>query len=146
MFECLILGDSIAAGLHQHKKECVAFAKGGINSWQFNKNYPGEFYSHNVIISLGSNDHSGVKTLQELEQLRSRVVAKYRVYWILPGGNHPQSKKDILEVRQNVEAVAQKYGDVVVPINHYSQEKIGGVQVTIHPSDRGYKDIATKIK
>ena len=43
MIECLILGDSIAVGTQQFYKECVAIAKGGINSWQFNKNYEGTF-------------------------------------------------------------------------------------------------------
>ena len=37
MIDCLIVGDSIAVGTHQFKPECVAYAKGGINSWQWNK-------------------------------------------------------------------------------------------------------------
>ena len=37
MIDCMILGDSIAVGMHQFKPECVAYAKGGINSWQWNK-------------------------------------------------------------------------------------------------------------
>ena len=39
MLDCLILGDSIAVGVHMFKKECVAYAKGGINSWQYNRDY-----------------------------------------------------------------------------------------------------------
>ena len=39
MLDCLILGDSIAVGTHQFKQECVAYAKGGINSQQYNKQY-----------------------------------------------------------------------------------------------------------
>jgi len=39
MIDCLIIGDSIAIGIHQFKQECQVIAKSGINSWQFNKTY-----------------------------------------------------------------------------------------------------------
>ena len=145
MLDCIILGDSIAVGTHRAKPECVAYAKGGINSWQFNKNYTGEFFSNVVIISLGSNDHSGVKTRKELEALRSRVVAKSRVYWILPGGVHPRNNKPVSEIQADVKAVAEKYGDIVLPITSFAKEVIEGHPVTIHPSGSGYKDIANKV-
>lgn len=146
MLECLILGDSIAVGTHQYKKECVAVAKGGINSLQFNKTNSGEFYSGIVIISLGSNDHSGVNTRKELENLRSRVLAKNRVYWILPGGVHPRNNKSIDEIQNDVRAVAEKHGDIVLPITSFAKEVIEGKPVTIHPSGTGYKNIATNAK
>jgi len=58
MLECLILGDSIAVGVAQFRPECVAYAKGGINSRQWVNSYITKNRSANtVIISLGSNDH-----------------------------------------------------------------------------------------
>jgi hypothetical protein len=39
MLDCLIIGDSIGVGVANIRKECVAYVKGGINSYQWlNKN------------------------------------------------------------------------------------------------------------
>ena len=131
MIDCLILGDSIAVGTHQFKPECSAVTKGGINTWQFNKQHPGEFSSNNVIISLGSNDHQGVKTRAELENMRARVHATNRVYWILPA-----IKPHIQEI---VKDIAHKNGDIIVPITRLQPDGI-------HPSWAGYKNIAENTK
>ena len=131
MLDCLILGDSIAVGTHHFRKECAMVAKGGINSWQFNKDYNGEFFSDTVIISLGSNDHSGVKTKKELEQLRGRVTAKSRVVWILPA-----IKPAVQEI---VREIANKNGDVILPITQLQPDGV-------HPSWAGYKEIAEKTR
>lgn len=126
MLECLILGDSIAVGTAQARPECVSYVKGGWNSWQWNRDY----LKHNlsadtVIISLGSNDHKGVKTRQELEKLRDKVKGK-RVYWIMPA-----IKPDIQEI---VEDIANKNSDWIVKIPHLSSDGI-------HPTGKGYKRI-----
>lgn len=139
MIDCLILGDSIAVGTHLSKPECVAYAKGGINSWQFNKLYSGEFFSDIVVISLGSNDHRGVNTRQELELLRNRILAKSRVYWILPAGNLKASAVPIENIQAIVRELAAKNGDIVLPIQHVSPDGI-------HPTGRGYKDLASNIR
>lgn len=131
MLDCLILGDSIAVGVHQQKQECVAYAKGGINSWQFNKQYTGDFTSNVVIISLGSNDHMGVRTKHELENLRGRVDAKSKVYWILPANKS--------NIRTIVNEVAEKNHDIVLPITRLQPDGV-------HPSWAGYKDLAERIK
>jgi lysophospholipase L1-like esterase len=115
------------------RPECVAYAKGGINSWQFNKQYPGEFFSNNVIISLGTNDHKGIKTEQELENLRSRIVAKGRVIWILPS-----IKSDVIS---SVMKVAEKHGDMVVSPHPKYMSKDG-----IHPNPTGYRWLASFTK
>jgi len=129
--DCLILGDSIAVGTHQFRPECVSYAKGGINTWQFNKKYTGNFLSDVVIISLGSNDHSGVKTEKELESMRTRVVAKSKVYWVLPA-----IKPNIQEI---VKKIAEKNGDTIIEIKALQPDKI-------HPSWNGYKQIAKETK
>jgi len=139
MIDCLILGDSIAVGTHMYRPECVAYAKGGINSWQWNKqNLEGDrgnnLTANNIIISLGSNDHAGVKTRRELERMRAAVHAK-RVFWILPAGNLKAGGVDIDSIQQIVEDIANRNRDWIVRIPDVSQDGI-------HPTGRGYKEIA----
>jgi lysophospholipase L1-like esterase len=139
MLECLILGDSIAVGTQQFRPECVLVGKGGINSWQFNKNYAQKIEPANtVIISLGSNDHSGVNTFRELMATRQRVEGK-RVFWILPAGNLKAGGVDIKNIQEMVNIIAKNFGDTVLPITRLQPDGI-------HPSWAGYKDIAAKTK
>lgn len=139
MLECLIVGDSIAVGTQQFRPECVLVGKGGINTWQFNKNYAQRIEPANtVIISLGSNDHSGVHTFKELMAMRQRVEGK-RVFWILPAGNLKAGGVDIKNIQDMVNIIAKNYGDTVLPITRLQPDGI-------HPSWAGYKDIAAKTK
>lgn len=131
MLECLILGDSIAVGTHKFKPECVAYAKGGWNSRQWNRDYlHHDLSAKTVIISLGSNDHEGVRTIWELQQTRSKVKAD-KVFWILPAIKpHVQSM---------VKLVAKEYNDVVLEIPNLQKDGI-------HPSWAGYKKLAEQTK
>ena len=138
MFDCLIVGDSIAVGTKQFMPECQLQGKGGINTWQFNKMYKGSFYADTVIISLGSNDHKGVKTYDELFEMRQRVGAK-NVFWVLPAGNLPAGGVPIEKIQAIVKEIASSYGDTVLPITRLQPDGI-------HPSWAGYKDIAEKAK
>ena len=132
MLECLIVGDSIAVGTATARPECVAYAKGGINSYQWlNKNIDKmPLTAKTVIISLGSNDHKYVKTESELEAIRELTKAD-RVYWILPA-----IKPDIQEI---VRKVAAKNGDTILPIT--SLQKDG-----VHPSWAGYKQLGEQTR
>ena len=131
MLECLIMGDSIAVGTAQVRQECVSYSKGGINSWQWNRDYlKNDLTAKTVIISLGSNDHKGVRTKAEMQRIREKVGTA-RVFWILPA-----IKPEIQEI---VQAIAKEYGDTVVPITRLQPDKI-------HPSWAGYKEIAEKTK
>lgn len=141
MFECLILGDSIAVGTHKVRPECVAYAKGGINSWQFNKRYPQDFVSNTVVISLGSNDHKHIRTRSELETLRKRISAKDKVFWILPAGNLLASGVNIQEVKKIVIDIAEKNGDRIID-PHPRYVSTDG----IHPTGTGYRWIANFTK
>jgi lysophospholipase L1-like esterase len=124
MLDCLIIGDSIAVGTHQFKKECVSYSKGGWNTWQWNRDYlKNDLTATTVIISLGTNDHPGEKT-------RAKVKAN-KVFWVLPA-----IKPNIQEI---VKDIAAKNGDTVIPINGLQPDKI-------HPSWAGYKDIVEKAK
>ena len=131
MLECLILGDSIAVGTHQVRTECVAYAKGGINSWQWNKTHGSkDLAAKTVIISLGSNDYRSINTYEELHTLRQLVKAD-RVYWILP------AIKDAK--RANVQKVADKYHDIIIDSRNHELSADG-----VHPTYKGYKAIAKK--
>jgi len=131
MLDCLIVGDSIAVGTQHFKPECRAIAKGGINSFQWNKKNGNQSLGAKVVvISLGSNDHEGVRTLWELQQIRSRVHAD-RVYWIMPAIKP--------NIQNMVKLVAEDYGDMVLPINRLQPDKV-------HPSWAGYRELAEQIK
>ena len=131
MIDCIVLGDSIAVGTHQQRTECVAYAKSGINSHNWNERYKQQdLTAKTVVISLGSNDHAGVRTLWELQQLRDRVKAD-RVFWILPA-----IKPDIQKM---VQIIAKDFGDVVLPINQLQPDKV-------HPTGAGYRELANKTK
>lgn len=139
MIDCMILGDSIAVGVAQQRPECVAYAKGGWNTWQWNRDYlKNDLSAETVIISLGSNDHKHVHTEAELIKLRDKVKGK-RVFWVLPAGNLKASNVSINYIQLTVKEVAAKYGDVVLPITRLQPDGI-------HPSWAGYKDIAAKTK
>jgi len=136
MLECLILGDSIAVGTHQFRKECVAYAKGGWNTWQWNRDYlKNDLSAKTVIISLGTNDHNGVNTLKELTKMRDKVKAD-RVFWILPPCNDKFCKP---RVNDFVRAVAASYNDQIIETKQLQTDNI-------HPSWAGYKEIGEKTK
>jgi hypothetical protein len=138
MLDCLVLGDSIAVGTQQFAKECQLQGRGGINTWQFNKMYPGSFYAETVIISLGSNDHQYVKTYDQLFEMRQRVGAK-NVFWVLPAGNLKASNVPIERIQGFVQSIARYYGDTVLPIRGLQPDGI-------HPSWAGYRDIVERTR
>lgn len=130
MAECMIIGDSIAVGTAMYRPDCVSYSRGGWNSWQWNRDY---LYSatarpyKTVIVSLGANDHKGVKTEAELRKLRAEIKAD-RVYWISPG----LALKPVPQLA--IERIAAEYGDVVLPRPEAHMSKDG-----IHPTGTGYK-------
>ena len=137
MLDCMIIGDSIAVGTAMARKECVSYAKGGWNSWQWNKDYLDKASSQSaqtVIISLGANDHAGVKTERELRKMREAIKGK-RVFWIDPG----QDRKPVPHAA--IVRIAAEYGDTILPRpkDHMSTDGI-------HPTGRGYRILAEKTK
>lgn len=131
MLECLILGDSVAVGTAQARPECVSYSKGGWNTWQWNRDYLNKDLSaKTVIISLGSNDHSGVNTRIELQKIRKKIQAE-KVVWIMPA-----IKPYVQEI---VESVARENKDTIIQIPYLSKDGI-------HPSSKGYKKIGELTK
>ena len=137
MIDCIVLGDSIAVGTQLQRNECVSYAKGGVNSWQWNKLYGDKDLTANtVIISLGTNDHKFVKTEKELLAMREKVNGK-KVFWILPVGNSPESGVTLNDIQTIIKNIAIKYNDIVLPITRIQSDGI-------HPSWAGYKELAEK--
>lgn len=136
MLDCLILGDSIAVGIANERKECKSISVGGLNTWQWNRRFLDlDLTASSVIISLGTNDHKGVRTRQELEATRNRVSAD-RVYWILPPCNSKFCKPEINSI---VESIAKNRGDFVIKTERLQAD-------AIHPSWAGYKELAEKTR
>ncbi len=139
MIECIVLGDSIAVGTQMQRPECVAYARGGINTKQWNDKFSDRNLTANtVIISLGTNDHRYVKTDKELLAMRAKVKAS-TVFWILPHDNLKGNGFDIEVIQIIVKDIAARYGDVILPITRISKDNI-------HPSTAGYKELAAKTK
>jgi len=137
MIDCMIIGDSIAVGTSTARKECVSYAKGGWNSWQWNKDYLAKASAQpakTLIISLGANDHKGVKTEAELRKMRSTVKAD-RVFWISLGKDRKQEQMAVIT------KIAAEYGDIIIPRPeaHMSPDKV-------HPTGKGYKIIGEATK
>lgn len=137
MLECLIIGDSIAVGTAMARPECVSYSKGGWNSWQWNKDYLAKASvdsAKTVIISLGANDHAGVKTEKELRKMRESIKGQ-RVFWISPGKERKPVAQDAIE------RIAKEYGDTILPrpMQHMSADGI-------HPTGKGYKLLAAQTK
>ena len=136
MIDCIVLGDSIAVGTHLQRYECVSHSKGGINTWQWNKMYGDKDLSAGtVIISLGTNDHKGVKTEKELLTMRSKVKAS-KVFWIMPPCNDKFCKPDINEL---VKAIAGANGDMIIGTKRVQTD-------AIPPSWAGYRELASQTK
>jgi len=126
MLECLILGDSIAYGVSNIRTECVAYAKSGINSTDWNNKYRNKIVDSKVtIISLGTNDVKNLNTEVELIALRSRIEVGH-VYWIMPPIK-PEKQKI-------VRSIAKAYGDSIIHISELSTDRI-------HPTYNGYKQL-----
>lgn len=137
MIDCMVIGDSIAVGTAMYRPECVSYSRGGWNSWQWNRDYINIASSKSyetVIISLGANDHAGVKTEQELRKMREAIKGK-KVFWIDPGKDRKPVPHDAI-VR-----IAKEYGDTVLPRpkDHMSADGI-------HPTGRGYKILGEQAK
>lgn len=132
MLECLIIGDSLAVGVGQIRKECVTYAKSGINSYDYVNRHVlhtnGNTEAKTIIISLGSNDTKNIDTYEELLAFRQLIKAE-RVYWILP--NIKETK------RKAVWLVADQFKDNIIDARNYDRSPD-----TVHPTHKGYKGIA----
>lgn len=131
MFECLILGDSIAKGISQVRPECIAYVQNGINSKDFNNKFIKQVKpAKTVIISLGSNDFRNLNTEIELLALRSFINSN-DVIWIVPANKADKAKI--------VTQIAKEYEDTIFVIPEISKDGV-------HPTTKGYKKLADLTK
>lgn len=135
MLECLIIGDSIAVGTKMFApKECVSYSKGGFNTWQWNKRWGTiKLEADKVIISLGTNDHSGVNTYKELNKIRHRIRST-NVVWIMPPCNDRFCKPKVNAV---VRQISAEHNDKIISTEFVQPDHI-------HPAWRGYKELVKK--
>jgi hypothetical protein len=131
LLHCIILGDSIAAGMAQARPECEVVAVSGISSERFVQMFPGIAHVQTAIISLGVNDGEGVATSDNLSRLRGEVSADV-VYWLLTGGN-PRARAAVL-------SVARRFGDRLI-----DAAPLTG-QDHIHPDRTGYARLAMETR
>jgi len=137
MIDCLIVGDSIAVGVSQIRKECAAIVKSGINSKVWNDKHLDKIMAARVktlIISLGANDYKGINTEGNIRLLRNLANAE-RVFWLLPSQKLKPSQVEA------VKKVAEQFGDTVIPRPETNISADG-----VHPTYTGYKILAEKTK
>lgn len=133
---CLVVGDSIAVALATiGLRECRQCAKGGLNSWQINRLCSGPQHAHVVVVSMGTNDHSGIDSLKEVLALRRRIEAQH-VVWIEPYFSHVS----IDQLRASIRYTANEFGDWIVGTS--LRENTRG----IHPSSAGYRALAEQVR
>lgn len=130
MLECLILGDSIAVGIAQHRPECAQYAQVGITSAAWNKKFlVKRLDAKTTVISLGTNDYIPSSTLGELYAIRQTLTGK--VMWIIPANGQDR--------QATVVKIAQIYGDTTFVIPELAKDKI-------HPTAKAYKDLAEQTR
>jgi lysophospholipase L1-like esterase len=129
MIDCLIIGDSIAKGLGDVRRDCMTIAKVGINSQDFLGTYSTKLPSSNiVIISLSTNDSKDMHTHENLWLIRQRIDAQY-VIWILPNDTRA-------ETIEYIEALARDFNDGTIKLHKDWLSKDN-----IHPTGKGYKEL-----
>jgi lysophospholipase L1-like esterase len=125
---CTIVGDSIAVGVGELRKDCETVAQIGIDSssWKSKWAYIVK-YGDVVLISLGTNDRFGTPTEDNLYEIRSRIPQNSKVLWILPANSR--------RVREIVMRIAEESDDKAVFLN--SVEADG-----LHPTPSGYRALS----
>lgn len=135
MIDCTVIGDSIANGVSSYRKDCKAYVKSGINSFNWNRVYLHNLEpTDNLIISLGANDTGKIDTEANIRMIRNKTTAK-KVFWILPSQKHKPKQYEI------VKKVAQEFNDIIIerPQSNISSDGV-------HPTGKGYKILAEKTK
>ena len=133
----MIIGDSIAVGVSMVRKECISYAKVGWNSQRWNRTYLADASTNQyetVVISLGANDHAGIKSETELRKMRESIKGK-RVFWISPGMERRPVAQTVIE------KIANEYGDIILARPKHSMSSDG-----VHPTMQGYRELAEKTK
>lgn len=134
MIDCMIIGDSIAVGIAQHRQECAVHATVGITTEAWLRKYKHiDLRANTIVISLGSNTVRG-GSYSALFDLRNRITAQ-RVIWVAPS-----EKLRWIEYYNVQQAAGPNNDEVVIPNpKHYSPDGI-------HPTGHGYKILAEQTR
>ena len=127
MFECAVLGDSIAVGIARLRNTCQAHAVVGITSDAYVSRFQNGVRAGHALISLGSNDGSDSRSETAMRLLRSRITAD-QVTWLLSANN--QRTADLAR------KIAREHGDRVLEV----RPVVGPDGV--HPTTAGYFRLA----
>jgi lysophospholipase L1-like esterase len=131
---CLIIGDSIAQGVAEIRKDCRSYTQVGISTIAWSKKWIDkiDFVADTVFISLGSNDDYGrfEDVADELYRIRGRIGDR-NVIWVLPAIKP--------WVRSLIEEISYDRGDTMIEMVSLSKDKV-------HPTHKGYKALAETIK
>jgi len=133
MFECVILGDSIAVGVGQLSQECHTAAQVGISSRHFLQQHTVIPQGNRTLISLGSNDggQTFAQIYSSLREVRLRI-RQGEVTWLQSSNNE----------RAGIAAgrLAREFGDRVIEVRPYVSSD------GVHPHGRGYQAIARQFR
>jgi lysophospholipase L1-like esterase len=122
LLDCAIIGDSIAVGIANVRRDCVVNARVGRMAEQ---QQPLSTRARVLVISLGSNNQNNVEV--SLRRLREASTADL-VIWVVP--NTPHSS------RETVKRLAAAYGDQTLDVRDVVSSD------NVHPSSRGYQILA----
>jgi lysophospholipase L1-like esterase len=112
MLACVILGDSLAAGVAAFRPDCNADTEVGISSRTYLRAHTTSVDAETVLISLGVNDgDADAGTADRLAGLRTQITAA-RVYWILPA--RPEA------TRRVIRDIAHAFGDRLIETRGYT--------------------------
>jgi lysophospholipase L1-like esterase len=127
---CLIIGDSIAKGVADIRKDCQAYTEVGISTLAWSKKWLKriDLVADTVFISLGSNDrwYDFENVADELYKIRISFDGR-NVVWALPANK--------TWIRELIEEIAYEYGDTMIELRELSHDRV-------HPTIRGYKALA----
>jgi lysophospholipase L1-like esterase len=119
----MIMGDSIAVGIHAQAPRCAMLAHKGWTSARWHQRYRTiRVDADRVVISLGSNDGHG-DTASQIAAIRAQVDARH-VVWIIPACNRRAARAVMVE--------AARHGDAMLRIPALSGDGV-------HPTPRGYR-------
>jgi hypothetical protein len=137
MLECLIIGDTIAHGFAEVRRECRSFTQAGATSSDIRSMFLFGRYveARTVIISLGNDDTSTVNTRMELRIIRERIKAE-RVIWIMP--IQVAESNNLIRVQGMVRDVAREHGDTILSV---PQPLLEGI-----PSNTAYRKLAEQTR
>lgn len=126
----MIIGDSIAVGVQAWLIECVSFAKIGISTQQWLKQFSQvDINANGVILSLGSND-GNLQSAEHLIKLRKKIKAR-SVVWILPAINP--------NIQNHIKSLAEIHGDHIIEIKNKANDGV-------HPTPAEYRRLAGETK